>query len=67
MSAVLPLNATCPRCGGSFRCGVSDKHCACFDLQIGPVLRAQLAADYSSCLCVSCLAELQQQTEKQEP
>lgn len=59
MSEILPANAACPRCGGPFRCGATDPHCACFDLQIGPVLRAQLATDYSSCLCLNCLIELQ--------
>lgn len=68
-AAVWPVNANCPRCGGPFRCGVSDEHCACFGLQISPLLRAQLAADYSGCLCIACLATLQrqQQNEKQEP
>lgn len=73
MSVCSPINASCPRCNSPFRCGASDPHCACFDLQIGPVLTAQLATDYSSCLCVNCLAQLQQmqqmqqQNEKQEP
>ena len=67
-AAVLPVNAACPRCGGPFRCGVADTSCACFGLQIGPALRAQLAAAYSSCLCVNCLAELKRKhNEKQEP
>lgn len=56
-----PLNAGCPRCSEPFRCGVADTTCACFGLNIGPVLRAQLARDYSTCLCVACLQELQQQ------
>lgn len=68
MNAILPVNAACPRCGGSFRCGAADKTCVCFGLNIGTVLRAQLAAEYSECLCVKCLAELQvRQNEKQEP
>ena len=61
---VLPVNASCPRCGGPFRCGVADTTCACFGLQIGPALRAQLAAEYSSCLCVACLAELQNEQKQ---
>ena len=68
MSAALPLNAACPRCGGTFRCGAADLHCACFHLQISPALRMQLAADFSACLCVTCLAELHtEQKQKQEP
>ncbi|HEX2012817.1 MAG TPA: cysteine-rich CWC family protein [Roseateles sp.] len=61
----LPFNEDCPRCGQPFRCGVSDGHCACFGLQIGEALRRQIAAQYSGCLCVRCLTELQlQQTLK---
>lgn len=68
MSAVLPMNAACPRCGGQFLCGAADTNCACFDLQIDPALRTQLTADYSGCLCVNCLAALQnERKEKQEP
>ena len=75
-AATLPDNTACPRCGGAFRCGAGDPSCACFGLQIGPALRAQLAADFRGCLCVACLAELQlqqqlqqlqQQEQKQQP
>ena len=56
----LPFNAACPRCGGDFRCGATDKTCACFDLKLGDELRLQLAAQYGSgdCLCIACLVEL---------
>jgi len=54
-------NAACPRCGGSFRCGVADKVCDCFGAQLDDALRQQLAAQYDSCLCMSCLTELQLQ------
>ena len=64
-AAVWPVNANCPRCGGPFRCGVSDEHCACFGLQISPLLRAQLAAPYSACLCMNCLSELEQEQNRQ--
>lgn len=68
MSAVLPVNAVCPRCGGPFRCGAADATCACFGLQIDAALRAQLTADYVGCLCVGCLAALQsEQKQKQAP
>ena len=68
MSAVLPMNAACPRCGGPFHCGAAEATCACFDLPIDPALRAQLTADYIGCLCVNCLAALQiERKEKQEP
>lgn len=64
----LPTNAACPRCGEAFRCGASDAHCACFGLQIGPVLRAQIRRDYGdeACLCVNCLLALQQQAQQQQ-
>jgi hypothetical protein len=70
MSAVLPVNANCPRCGGQFRCGAAEQICACFALSVGPALRAQLAAQYRGCLCVACLSALQtnqQHEQKQEP
>jgi hypothetical protein len=57
-AAALPDNARCPRCGGDFRCGVNDGHCACFGLQLGEALRQRIADRYSDCLCVRCLAEL---------
>jgi hypothetical protein len=60
-AAPAPDNAACPRCGGSFRCGVADKVCDCFGAQLNDALRQQLAADYSSCLCMACLTELRLQ------
>ncbi|PTT90270.1 hypothetical protein DBR42_06275 [Pelomonas sp. HMWF004] len=54
----LPVLAACPRCGGSFECGAVTGHCDCFDLQLTDTLRAELAAQYSSCLCLRCLREL---------
>lgn len=55
--APLP-NATCPRCGGSFACGAQAGHCDCFGLRLSDALRAELAARYSGCLCLSCLRVL---------
>jgi len=63
-------NAACPRCGGPFRCGAADAHCACFDLRLSEALRGQLATQYgsSSCLCIGCLTALQWQArERGEP
>ncbi|MFY7865871.1 cysteine-rich CWC family protein [Roseateles sp.] len=58
-SALNPvLDDRCPRCGGSFHCGAADAHCDCFDLHLSPALRQQLAAEYSSCLCIACLKAL---------
>ena len=62
-------NAQCPRCGGPFRCGAGDAHCACFDLKLGEALRRQLATQYggSNCLCITCLTALQLQAREAEP
>lgn len=53
--------SACPRCGQPFHCGVADARCDCFEVQLTPGLREQLAAQYSSCLCVSCLKQLKDQ------
>ena len=52
------LDARCPRCGGGFECGAQAGHCACFGLRLGESLRAELARQYSGCLCLPCLREL---------
>ena len=52
------LDTNCPRCGGGFECGVNAGHCACFGIRLTDTLRAELAAKYSGCLCLSCLREL---------
>ena len=57
MSGTL-LDANCPRCGGGFECGVNAGHCACFGIRLTDTLRAELAAQYSGCLCLPCLREL---------
>jgi Cysteine-rich CWC len=50
----------CPRCGGGFHCGASDAApCACTTLKLDDETLAQLRAQYESCLCMSCLAEMQ--------
>lgn len=57
--ASLPPNAACPRCGGDFRCGVQDGHCACVGLTLSSALQQALAARYpDQCLCIECLAAL---------
>lgn len=52
------LDTNCPRCGGGFECGVNAGHCACFGIRLTDILRAELAAQYSGCLCLRCLGEL---------
>ncbi|WP_397534008.1 cysteine-rich CWC family protein [Roseateles sp.] len=56
------VNSRCPRCGGGFHCGAAGARCDCFDLKLSDAQRQQLSRDYSGCLCLNCLRELQQQT-----
>lgn len=58
------LAATCPRCGGAFECGANVGHCDCFGIHLTDTLRAELAQQYSSCLCLRCLRAL---TEAEQP
>lgn len=49
----------CPRCSGSFHCGVDDTTpCPCSTLKLSADLLAQLRQQYRGCLCLRCLAEL---------
>jgi len=54
----------CPRCGGGFHCGAQDARCDCFDLQLSEALRQRLSQQYSSCLCLACLRQLQAEESK---
>lgn len=49
----------CPRCGGGFHCGAQDERCDCFDLKLSEALRQRLSQQYSACLCLACLRQLQ--------
>jgi hypothetical protein len=56
-----PVDARCPRCGGSFECGVNAGRCDCFGIRLSDRLRGQLAQRYPDrCLCLRCLRELAQ-------
>ncbi len=47
----------CARCGGPFHCGAADPGpCACTTLVVTPATRDRLAARYTGCLCLPCLA-----------
>jgi len=62
VSAATPppaLDDRCPRCGQPFHCGAQEAHCDCFELKLGEALRQQLARQYSRCLCIACLRQLQ--------
>ncbi|MEP6876631.1 MAG: cysteine-rich CWC family protein [Burkholderiales bacterium] len=59
---------TCPRCGGGFHCGVNDvAPCACTTLALSAQTLAALRAQYTTCLCLRCLAELAAIKEKAGP
>jgi len=53
-------NAACPRCGVTFRCGVSDGQCACAAVPLDDALRAELQQRWQGCLCVGCLRALRE-------
>jgi hypothetical protein len=49
-------DATCPRCGARFHCGVNDSvPCACTTVQLDAPTLAALRERYSGCLCLTCL------------
>ena len=49
----------CPRCGGSFHCGINDElPCACTGLTLDAALQQRLCERYTGCLCMSCLRAL---------
>ena len=50
--------ASCPACGGPFRCGVETGTCWCRDVEVSQEKQRQLAADFRGCLCPACLATL---------
>lgn len=68
-AAALPANATCPRCGAGFRCGVADAQpCDCSTLSLSPALLADLRRRYpGGCLCLDCLRTLQRDDAKAAP
>lgn len=49
----------CPRCGGSFACGMAGPDpCACTTVQLGAPRLAQLRQRFDGCLCLNCLTAL---------
>jgi hypothetical protein len=53
-------NATCPRCGGAFHCGAGETTpCACGQFTLSPATTQNLREQYTRCVCMACLAQLQ--------
>ena len=49
----------CPRCGGTFRCGMGDPGpCACTRVRLDAGTLAELRRLHVGCLCLDCLVEL---------
>ena len=52
-------HARCPRCGGGFHCGASDREpCACATVTLDATTLAALRRRYDGCLCLACLAQI---------
>jgi hypothetical protein len=61
MSDSTPPDASdrCPRCDGSFHCGMNDaERCACTAIALDATTLARLRQRYSGCLCLRCLCAL---------
>ncbi|HLL20341.1 MAG TPA: cysteine-rich CWC family protein [Rubrivivax sp.] len=63
MKATAPSIASapdrCPRCGGSFSCGVAGPApCPCTGVRLSAALQSRLCQQFSGCLCVACLQAL---------
>ena len=58
---------TCPRCGGTFACGVEagrDAPCFCVSFELGAERLVALRHRWSDCLCAACLATLAEHPEQ---
>ena len=52
-------DSRCPRCGGTFHCGVNDvEPCACTALSLDDATLADLRQRFAGCLCLACLREV---------
>ncbi|RYY54062.1 MAG: hypothetical protein EOO09_15765 [Chitinophagaceae bacterium] len=55
----------CPRCKSPFECKVgSISECQCNVVKLDEAQRREIAANYSDCLCASCLVELQKEMKQ---
>ncbi|MDI1236263.1 MAG: cysteine-rich CWC family protein [Polaromonas sp.] len=69
--ASLPSNASCPRCGAAFRCGMvgGDAECWCVKLpHVMPVPSSNpsssIGTSEASCFCAACLQKI---TDDRQP
>lgn len=51
--------SVCPRCSGTFDCGIATGACWCADVRIVDATRQALADYYEGCLCRECLESLE--------
>ncbi|MGK0289844.1 MAG: putative C2H2 Zn-finger protein [bacterium] len=59
-STLLVKSMKCPRCQKTFQCQPdSIKQCQCSQVQLSPITKGYLQKNYSQCLCIKCLQELQ--------
>ena len=65
MSGDAPAPDHCPRCGGSFHCGMQDAApCPCTTLTLSAALQADLRQRYAGCLCLACLQALSREPDQ---
>jgi hypothetical protein len=68
---VSSANAGCPRCGQAFHCGANDvAPCPCGNFTLSQATAQRLREQFSSCMCMRCLAQLQTEalpTDKKKP
>ena len=58
------INSACPRCGSAFHCGVNDSEpCACSSLKLDAATLRGLREQFTDCLCLNCLWQLQAKGE----
>lgn len=54
------MNETCVKCGGNFECKSDDiAQCQCNTITLSSEELVYVASQFDTCLCASCLKELQ--------
>jgi Cysteine-rich CWC len=52
---------TCESCGEAFACELSASGCWCGKVELTDAARAEIRAQYKSCLCPTCLSRYERQ------